>query len=101
MDWKSLLARIPNKVQVTSKIFYEILWSPKIHKAEDACGLMRPDTKQIIIEQGHPPKLTTVIYLHEVLHAFSEEYDLKLTENQILKMEKALYYALKEGNLFK
>jgi hypothetical protein len=62
---------------------------------------MRPDDKQILIEQGNKPKLTTTTYFHEVAHAFSHEYDIGLTETQILKIEKALHYILKEGNILK
>lgn len=100
MNWKGLLARIPNKVQVTSKVFYEILWTPSIHKAEDCYGIMRPDAKQIVITQGYPPKATVTTYLHEAIHAFSEEYEVGLTESQVRKLEKALHYVLKEGNVF-
>lgn len=101
MKWSHLLTLIPHKVQITSKVYYEVLWSPKIVGGEDSYGLMRPDAKQIVLEQGNTPKTTVTTYLHEVIHAFSEEYDIGLTETQVRKMEKALHYVLKEGNLLK
>lgn len=101
MNWKGLVKRIPHKLQVTSRVFYEVLSSPKIVGGEDCYGVMRPDLKQIILTEGMTPKNRVTTYLHEVVHAFSEEYDIGLTEAQVQKIEKTVYYLLKEGNLFK
>jgi predicted GTPase len=101
MNWKRLLKRIPHKVQVTAKVAYSILWATKeIHRAEDCYGVTHLDTKQIILTQGQTPKEAVHTYLHEILHSFSEEYDIGLTESQVRKCERALYYILKEGNVF-
>ena len=47
-----------------------------------------------------PAKLTVETFLHECAHAFSEEFGLGLTENQILGMEHIIPYILKKGNIF-
>jgi len=101
MKWLSYVKRIPHKVQITSKVFYEILSSPRIVGGEDCYGVMRPDVKQIVLLDGMKPKNRITTYLHEVIHAFSNEYDLNLTETQVRGIEKCLHYILKEGNIFK
>lgn len=101
MNWKSLVKRLPHKPQVTAKVCYGVLSTPSIVGGPDCYGVMRPDLKQITPLEGMTPKNKTLTYLHEVTHAFSEEYDLGLTETQVRKIEKALYYILKEGNILK
>lgn len=101
VQWKALVKRIPHKVQIKAKAIYEVLYTPLIHKAEDCYGVTRPDTKQILLDAGMKPKNMTSTYLHEVVHAFSIEHDIGLTETQVRKIEKALPYLLKANNLFK
>lgn len=100
MNWKKLRARIPHKVQITPKVFYEVLWGDLIHKYEDCDGVTKPDIKQIVIKQDLKPKEAVLTYLHEVAHAFSIENNIALTETQVLKIEASMYYVLKEGNIF-
>jgi len=100
LNWKSLKKRINNRIQITRKIFYEVLYIEDFRGGE-TLGEMRPDTKQIVIKSGQSPKNTVVTYIHELLHAISEEYEVQLTETQILKLERAIYYILKENNVFK
>lgn len=51
-------------------------------------GECRPDTRQIVIESKHNGKLWTL--LHEIIHAVSFDYDLDLTEQQVVGLEKGL-----------
>lgn len=97
MDWKYWLKRIPNKIQIKRKRFYEVLWADEFAHY----GETRFDKSQIVLALGQVPSETVHTYLHEVLHAISAEYDADLTERQVRALEKALYYVLKAGNLFK
>lgn len=99
MNWKRLVKRIPHLVQVTSKVSYEILYTPKIVDVVECLGTTRIDYKQIRLKNDQTPKSLVHTYIHEVVHAFSEEYDIDLTEKQVRAIEKALYYILKEGNI--
>lgn len=100
VNWKKLVKKIPNKVRLSSKGEYEIVWVDSF-KEEDVVGETRFDRKQIAIKSKMSPKTTIITYLHEVTHGLSAEHDAQLTENQVLAIEKGLYYLLKEGNLFK
>lgn len=99
MKWKALVKRIPHKVQVTSKVSYEILYTPKIVGGEDCLGVTHLDQKQIMLMSEQTPRNMVHTYIHEVVHAFSEEYGVGLTETQVRAIEKALHYILKEGNI--
>jgi hypothetical protein len=100
VNWKKLVKKIPNKVQLSKKGEYEIVWVDSF-KQDNVMGETRFDRKQIAIKNKMSPKNTVITYLHEVMHGLSAEHDAQLTENQVLSLEKGLYYLLKDGNLFK
>ena len=100
VNWKKLVKRIPNKVQLSKRGEYEIVWVESF-KQDDVVGETRFDRKQIAIKTKMSAKNTVITYLHEVAHGISAEHDADLTENQILALEKSLYYLIKDGNLFK
>jgi hypothetical protein len=100
VNWKKLAKKIPNKVQLSKKGEYEIVWVDSF-KQDDVMGETRFDRKQIAIKNKMSAKNTVITYLHEVAHGLSAEHEAQLTENQILALEKGLYYLIKDGNLFK
>jgi len=89
MRWLGFLKRIPHKVQVTSKVFYEILYTPEIVGKEDCLGVTYLQQKQIMLMSKQSPKNMVHTYIHEVVHAFSEEYSVDLTERQVRAVEKS------------
>lgn len=100
LNWRKFKSLIPHRIQLNKNSWYEIVWISEF-KDGNTLGEMRPDEQQIVIKTEESPKVTVITYLHEVLHSISDEYDVGLTETQILKLEKAFHYALKSGNIFK
>lgn len=100
VDWKKYARSIPDRIQVGPKAYYDILWTENFD-GKPYCGTTSFDPKQITLKMGMSPKLTVVTLLHELAHAVSFEFDVNLTENQVLGIEKAFYYALKPDNVFK
>jgi len=100
VNWKEKKAQIPNRVQISTKVFYEICWIDSFVDP-NVMGETRYDTKQIILKTGQSNKECVHTYLHEVDHARSFEYKVNLTENQVRALERSVYYVLKPGNLFK
>jgi len=97
---KKLVDKLPSRVRVTPNISYEVLFVDNF-KTPDILGECRPDTKQIIIKTGLSPKEAILVFLHETAHAFNFEYpEMKLTENQTLALEKALYNCLSLNKIF-
>jgi hypothetical protein len=100
--WKKLSKLIPDRIQIKPKSWYDVVYKPAIEYLDNEChGLTDFDKKLILMNIEQSSRLRVVTYLHEVLHAFSYEYKLGLSEKQILQIEKALYYVLKENNIFK
>ncbi len=100
IDWKSLYKRIPVFIQLTKKIKYDVTWT-RSDPSLDHIGRTHPDSKHIVVSLDLKPRLAVHTYIHEVLHAVSEEYKANLSEKQVLALEKALYFILKDGNIFK
>lgn len=99
VNYKELMSHIPTRIQLTSKVFYEIMWTDQFLDPK-VMGETRFSPNQIVIKSGMTPKEIVVTFLHEVAHAYSAEYEMDLTESQILKFEKGLYYLLKKDNIF-
>jgi hypothetical protein len=100
IDWFKYFSRIPAQVKI-GKSTYQILWVVEFPKDKEQLGESRFDElKQIIIKIGQSNKESVHTYWHECLHAASEEYEIGLTENQVLKLEKFLPNILKNGNLW-
>jgi hypothetical protein len=93
---------IPDRVQVGRKSWYTVLRVVKPPSGDYTAGECDPNTKTIFIRINETPRQTVLTYLHEVLHAYSFEYDIGLTESQVTAMEtKVFHYLLKNGNVFK
>lgn len=100
VNWRKLTTFIPNKIQVSKNHHYNIYWE-KPDKSQDYVGQTFYNKSYITLVESTNHKELIKTYLHEVAHAISGEYDLNLTENQIKKLESALYYVLKPDNIFK
>lgn len=101
VNWKKLIKLVPSVVQVKRNKRYEVVYIDEFHEQPRIVGQMRPSTSQIILKLGQSPKEAIHTYVHELIHLFSDEYEVGLTESQVQKLEKAVYYLLKPGNIFK
>jgi hypothetical protein len=103
VNWKHKASLIPSKVQIGPKVFFDVVWQKEIvdTKGNHLYGLTDLNNKIITIKMDMSPRLTIETYLHEVAHAVSDVYELGWTENQILGMEHAFAYILKDNNVFK
>lgn len=99
INWKKLRKLIPAKVQITKKVHYEIVWTKDFVNGTNL-GETRYEFSQIVLKEDTNNKELIHTYLHELLHAISAEYDADLTEVQVQALEKAVYYILKENNIF-
>lgn len=99
IDWEELVSRIPHVIQI-KKTKCEICWIDDF-KDGKTLGETRWNPTQIVVKVGQTPKDAVSTYFHEVIHLLSDEYNIKLTERQVLALEKALPWILKPGNLLK
>ena len=88
LTWKKFRKNIPTSVKVL-KVAYEILWQDElISGAND--GETRFDPPQIVLHNDTNNKKIVHTFMHEFFHAISHEYEVGLTESQVVKLEKAL-----------
>lgn len=100
IKWVDLVSKIPHKVSVSPKRYFEISWVDTFDNP-DVDGMTQFHPDRIIIRNSQSSSETIKTYLHEVLHAVSDEYTIGLTETQVIQLEKALSTILKPGNVFK
>jgi hypothetical protein len=93
-DWKKKARNIPSKVAIAPKVSYDITFQKEIVDTvgNHLCGFTDLNNKIITVRMGMSPKLTVETFVHEVFHAFSEEFELNLTEKQVLGLEKIIPY---------
>lgn len=101
MKWLDWFNRIPQVVQISRKAKYEVLWTDTIKEDSNLLGETRFDPRQIVLNKNQSHKEAVSTYIHEAIHAVSEEYDVGLTEKQVRALERFVYYGLKSGNVFK
>lgn len=97
IKWSYLKSLIPTHVKFKNNE-YEICWVDDF-KDGKTYGETRFDTHQILLKTNESDKETFHTYIHELLHAVSEEYKIGLTEGQVRKLEKSLQDWLKHGNI--
>lgn len=101
LNWNKLTIKIPHEVQIGPGTFYKICWVDKFND-KNQVGMMDFENKHIYIKIDQSPEEKVKTFLHECAHAFSDENDIKLTENQIINLENnVFYYLIKKGNIFK
>jgi hypothetical protein len=85
---------LPNSLRIKSKVTYEVLFTNEF-KDGLTLGEMRPDKKQIVINLNQSETEMAKTFIHEVLHAISDEYKAPLSEKQTQALEKGIYNFLK------
>ena len=94
INWTNLRNNIPTRLKVATKRFFEILWSEDM---KDTTGTMLHgktefDPDRIIINVNQSNKDAVLTLWHEHVHALDHTHDIKLTEGQVIKLEKCYPY---------
>ena len=91
--------KLPPRVRITHKASYEVVYTDHLMEG-DVVGECRPDSKQIVLYTGQTPTQLLSTFIHETIHAINfETPGLNITENQTLKLEKALLRFLRLNKL--
>lgn len=96
---KKLVDNIPNKIRITQKVSYEIVFIDEFIDGR-TLGECRFDTKQIVLNKNQSLSETIKSLIHECFHALAMENDFELTENQVLALEDAIYRFLRLNKVF-
>lgn len=81
--------RIPRKFLIGDSI-WTVRFVKKFgfgEKDQDTRGLCKPDTQEILIQQGLSTRERLDTLIHEVLHALEFEYEIDIDHKLIYKLE--------------
>lgn len=90
ISWKNLRRNIPNKVRTAVKSFFEVLWIDKMEdsKGRKLYGKTEFEPNRIILNIDQEDKDAVYTSWHEMIHALDHDHEIKLTEAQVIKIEK-------------
>ncbi len=102
MKNKDLIKLIPNKVRITSKVTYEVVWIDSFLNDPKQMGETRcsESLKQIVISKSQPESEMFLTFLHEFIHAVALENNIELTEKHVIGLEKGIFRSLKLNKVF-
>jgi len=85
---------IPNRVRITSKVSYEIVYQDIIQNDPDCMGLCDPNKHIIFIQIGLSKKQLYKTFIHELTHAWNFEFELGISHESIYLLEDAILKTL-------
>lgn len=99
IDYKSYYNRIPKSFKIGRKTI-KVKWIKEFPKDKKQVGESDHNLLEISLKLGESKKDTVHTFIHECLHMFSDEFNIKLTEKQVQGLEKTLQFWMKDGNIF-
>ncbi len=94
MNWNKFRNNIPNKVRVTSRKFFDILWVNGMQNTvgDKLHGKTEFDPNKIILNTEQSDKEAVLTSFHELIHALDDSHEIGLTEIQVQKLEKTFVF---------
>ncbi len=86
---------VPSHIRITSKRDYEVTYIDQFKNDPEQQGECRKDPPQIVIKASDPEGERFSSFIHETIHALDFEDDIKLTEKQVIKLERGIFRILK------
>jgi hypothetical protein len=86
---------IPSHIRITAKRDYEVTYIDNFKDDPKQLGECRWQPPQIVIKQEQPAGEKVSTCIHECIHSLDFELDIKLTETQVLKLERGIFRMLK------
>jgi hypothetical protein len=86
----------PHLIKWSSKVVYEVV-KIKDFKDGNTLGECRSEPPQIVLKEDQTAKAEFSCLIHEIFHLISFETDAKLTEDQVLKLEKGAMRLFKQN----
>lgn len=99
VNWNKLVKKIPKSFKLGKRNF-KIIWV-KGFEDKKQVGESDWNNRVIYLKKNQTNKEKVLTYLHEVTHIYSDEFDIKISEKQVQKIEKNLHFLLLKGNIFK
>lgn len=85
-----MFKRLPNKIRIRKKT-YSVTYQDEVDKGRSYGSVDFPTQKILIATKNIPESEIESTIIHEVIHAIANEYDLRLGEPTVLKLERGLF----------
>ena len=87
--------KIPPKVRVKARVFYNVVWQEIIDDKPDCLGLCDPNARTITIKLGQSDTETVKTFIHELIHAIEAEYETPIPHKITYTLEEGVFKVLK------
>ena len=82
------IRKYPKVVHITPEVDYQVKFVRKLDKKER--GVCDPSDYTIKILLGMSPEETFKTFIHELIHACENEYNIKISHKAVYKLEAAI-----------
>lgn len=94
---KKTKLKLPDEVKVRNET-YRILKAKGVLLDDPECvGYCDPEHRVIAINVEQTEKQQLRTFIHEILHALSDEFNIDIKHKSIYKLEKAIYRFIKDN----
>lgn len=93
--WKIKSVELPSKVRLKRGVSYEIVRQSEIASDPDCMGLCDFDKRLIFIKSELSDSQVIETFIHELLHAISHEFALKIPHKLIYALEAPILKILR------
>lgn len=87
--------KIPAKIKIRGRVFYQVVWSEVIKDNPDTMGLAEPNERTIYLKLGMSESETMKTLLHELIHAIEFEWDQPIPHKITYTLEEGIWKILK------
>lgn len=87
--------KIPAKVKIKGRIYYQIVWSDLIRDDPECLGLTDGEQRTIYLKLGMSEQETVKTLIHELLHALEFEWETPIPHRITYTLEEAIYRLLR------
>lgn len=87
--------RIPPKIKIKGRVFYQVVWADEIKGNPDTLGLADGNEKTIYLKLGMSETETLKTLIHEVIHAIEFEWEEPIPHRITYTLEEGIFKLLK------
>jgi hypothetical protein len=87
--------KIPSRVRIKSKVFYNIVWQETIADDAECLGLCDPGTRTIFLKLNQAESEVIKTFIHEMIHALEAEYQTPIPHRIVYTLEEGIFRVLK------
>ncbi|NDC55517.1 MAG: hypothetical protein EBZ69_01655 [Alphaproteobacteria bacterium] len=87
--------KIPSKIKIRGRVFYQVVWADCIKDNPDTMGLADANEKTIYLKLGMSESETMKTLIHEMIHAIEFEWNEPIPHRITYTLEEGIWKVLK------